>query len=1465
MDIFRSTDVGAGSDALKVGDEFASAEYYDLSSIQFSDASMANFSEISRPKSMVGSAIKPAPKPEPAPEAEAEVNIEVFDDVKRFIDIYSAADSDKERLFLKDFNNNFSLARQFVELTKTTAHIRIVFKPHTSPEIMARQLVIIGQDPLLFGACIIVPSVRLVSKISLLERIKRSNMQQVVRGRVIRVQRRKKPQAIPSIALPTTTAEIAPGAPKRAVSGIQFPRSIIAEIHDEKLTYIAMIPPNTSVQIDKITIYPITSFPIPHGTIPGILDFDCIGRQIERPPWPYDTEISQIPREIQTAADTSAIMYARMFEYLRLLFQQYLFARPIGIDSHTLLGAAAIDFAPAVEESQVSITIAQMPQKLERLAHAAQLLGIALDSTYSTNIITDFIAQESQLIYWKLQYSDMPEQRVIDKLQSDITSRAVAIKEMQAYSSQINRLEVMARLIEHHFGSAKLRTISGTTSIKLDTAGDMSPDIGLLPVSIIRARNDEELFARLSGSEKDFILTEYDRLARAGPSQVHCEHIDIVKALRHATSISSISAQLTRLTKILASESEAKSRAVLLKCSLCNQVAICPHVLDLATAAVTRQTRQQERQILTAYVTRVPQRKIYYCRVCGESFIWSLVVDDDVEQANPENQELSDEIWRKLVVVQRYIRAQNMVDQLSFFRTIQRQIYPFIAALEDKLSIVQTSVAAEYSARLHIAITTYIFADCIVNMKALSVIFDGFMPRDPARVEAAAVKYAIDKIISIEDIALNSLPSITREVIQADLISAIGQLRNVASAMPFEPTIRDYRTALMYDPVFAILYFNCHLATKNIPAQSVALKGPKSAKMRESPAHISNPKDPFDYEYEAFKWLPTKPANPQNVFEDILKYCPSRPAIKDYFTAGPDSIARIIISNLAQNMELRAFGFPIDTANSTVVEHRKRVNEINQKICAAEEKRRADYLKERVIPLIFRTKPNPKQWAPREGKLSFVYDESGAMHQWNILIFEPLSGSNQPKAESLRGSNQPKVEPRSSSNQPSVEPQAGPSQIEMKVGTPEIFNAVDVTKTAKYVDKKCSICGILLSQTHQLKEDIIQKSLDNRGLIENFYQFFETRCPQEGAHDFDEKLQCKKCGFMMKYVQTLNQEYFQKYLGVFQKILTSEREFGHAAQHDPIGHRLSEYEKSINIAATKYLEKPWTFNYESLVNAAATFKIERHDIQILGSHEGMTREQIADESFVASVPKARLDVRILALRSYLFSIFSYYAIVKNLPSRDKIRVRSTIQFVEELRHRVAPNATIATLEQMAKEMPSMADILNATLPIEKSTVASESLDTSHIIARAIEIFGDTRKPAEIVNYYLELICTILLAIESSKVGSQICSALARTIMTTIMARENITVKAGRFSVSVVEGTRLLDGDLDTGPMEAFDGFEDSGIDAEQEDEDMKEEQDAYSLDAFDVDANVLEEEGPGAFHDPDEEEVILHIGNEVGW
>lgn len=140
---------------------------------------------------------------------------------------------------------------------------------------------------------------------------------------------------------------------------------------------------------------------------------------------------------------------------------------------------------------------------------------------------------------------------------------------------------------------------------------------------------------------------------------------------------------------------------------------------------------------------------------------------------------------------------------------------------------------------------------------------------------------------------------------------------------------------------------------------------------------------------------------------------------------------------------------------------------------------------------------------------SKLYGEDGHEHQWDIYIWKGKGKT-------------------------------------IKLKRNEFMDAIEqgVLEGLKFADMQCSVCGTLKSKTSSLNNNKVTKMVESKFQINNFYQYYNTRCPESGMHKF-ENGKCVKCGVKLTYLTKSGRaadvkgsmSYYEKYKGTFSKVI----------------------------------------------------------------------------------------------------------------------------------------------------------------------------------------------------------------------------------------------------------------------------------------------------------------------------------------
>jgi hypothetical protein len=327
-------------------------------------------------------------------------------------------------------------------------------------------------------------------------------------------------------------------------------------------------------------------------------------------------------------------------------------------------------------------------------------------------------------------------------------------------------------------------------------------------------------------------------------------------------------------------------------------------------------------------------------------------------------------------------------------------------------------------------------------------------------------------------------------------------------------------------------------------------------------------------------------------------------------------------------------------------------------------------------------------------------------------------------------------------------------------------------------------------------------------------------------------------------------EYYDKYIGAFREYIGQPlrddnilfETVVHSDEDDSIDVRAPAH-SSIASVAREFANKPWTYNYGAVVACSVSLNIASVRLQSIGAREGLTDDELMSKTYVARDPTSRDSTRILALRGTIIELLNAYVVLRNVPEHMKIRQRIAAQLVEDLRKRV--DMTSAQFDQECAELPSWNTILERVYPDIAST-REGAHKSENIISRVLTEFSSSdRRPADIANYYLEMLANLINALITQECN--LCTMFAREFFASVDARQSVTMRNEIFNVLILEGTKLKDARENKYDSDDIDDDVVPDTDYDIDDD----ERDPFSLDSFDV--------------DDDDEGVDMKLGRDIGW
>lgn len=143
--------------------------------------------------------------------------------------------------------------------------------------------------------------------------------------------------------------------------------------------------------------------------------------------------------------------------------------------------------------------------------------------------------------------------------------------------------------------------------------------------------------------------------------------------------------------------------------------------------------------------------------------------------------------------------------------------------------------------------------------------------------------------------------------------------------------------------------------------------------------------------------------------------------------------------------------------------------------------------------------------------ISKLYRKNGYLHKWDIYVFKKNQGS-------------------------------ATKEINVKELNNMLKNNQNFHKDYKLLDRKDSETGEYLSKIRDYSSEI-KKNIKKMEILENFFEYFENRCPETGLHIADDNKKCTKCGMVLTFkwkkssssFSNERDKYYKKYSYIFDK------------------------------------------------------------------------------------------------------------------------------------------------------------------------------------------------------------------------------------------------------------------------------------------------------------------------------------------
>jgi hypothetical protein len=159
------------------------------------------------------------------------------------------------------------------------------------------------------------------------------------------------------------------------------------------------------------------------------------------------------------------------------------------------------------------------------------------------------------------------------------------------------------------------------------------------------------------------------------------------------------------------------------------------------------------------------------------------------------------------------------------------------------------------------------------------------------------------------------------------------------------------------------------------------------------------------------------------------------------------------------------------------------------------------------------------------------------------------------------------------------------------------------------------------------------KKNDNDYLISSFYDYFNTKCPKDGIHEFNDKVICIKCGFSKEIMENMDKKYFDKYLPRYKLLKKEEKNI--------IENQFIDFNKQKtsmkNIIKDKTKINKWKYTNDNIIKLSKQFNIKYNELISLGLFEN---NELSD--IINGKNKDLIDISDLKIKKRNNNLYDYY-------------------------------------------------------------------------------------------------------------------------------------------------------------------------------------------------------------------------------
>ncbi len=932
---------------------------------------------------------------------------------------------------------------------------------------------------------------------------------------------------------------------------------------------------------------------------------------------------------------------------------------------------------------------------------------------------------------------DDPEVHAAVIKQKELISRTLFQRSITAKATdEMNKLNMYRIIIAKKFGPVRAKQIEK---------------------NIVTGMSAKKILDLLKPNERKPVEIEFEKKQKYLEAVINnkCPHVKLYRQFRLSKETDRSKKLYTDLRRFFKSggsnQNTNQHSNHMISCNNCGFDIMCPHVSIFTEMEFADKSHSEIRSKLTKFIDSSVVKDQYYCKICGE-MISSLEAFGDSIVRDPSsmmNEELKSFMWSEIAILTKYLKFGNLVNVSQLISTARDVCYPFIFEIEKQILKSKTNSSDEIKAKKRLYVTIYAFAyfiRLVISNRSNDIGFKNFNAKGK-NIIVDMIKYAIDSIIMSRNIIIREIPGMSPDIIKNTIIDAYKSLHTIEQVIVYSGEAEDLLTTLMLDPIYHYFYtiiqidgllngkkvskgkFDIVDAIPDVMGGSIA-KLEKQANIFEN-ARVGNLSKWNMGSFDDFGttnkiasgdiWVKLYPGYAARSFKlfnsGLTKGIYKEPVYIDVSS----TVGGIVDPTAPMNVKLRPAHQDHHDEYISITDAEDNLLKYRAKACAHTYK--------------FLPAKHTLLWVDPGSTLGRVFDEDGNLHNWDIYVV-----LEEPKDEKTK-------------------------EYKLK----DITNMIESGSrfTGTIIDRKCSICGILRSVVDNIQESKILSSLHSKRIVDNFFRFYENRCPKGGLHTSGDK--CTKCNFQSSYIsQTADGlAYYNEFKSVY------------LAEKSELNERTGEVlKKVVTIAIVKpdfseYYQN-WTPNFNVILDLANKLKINHRLLAAMGAIEKTEYEEVLNGTFIPGEVEERNSTRIYVVEGHIKNLLTEY---------------NQVRFFYRL---VKPPIDLSLIIDGSGINKHNLGQLSKSLPDVFSLNSSENKKQSPANYNiAYEWFRQNKKPRETVAFVIQSFCEMVLGIwiDNTKETEKLRHDFVRYIVKKILRSEEMVTKSGQFNWSLLYGDK----------------------------------------------------------------------------